>query len=205
MILLIIYIIFFAVASYLLGSIPFGVLLAKAFSRKNIRQSGSGNIGATNVARVLGKKLGILTFIGDMLKGFLPVFVGARIFQTQPQVLWAVCLFGFAAFLGHLFPVYLRFRGGKGVATAFGVFLYLAPAVMLTALALFMLVVALWRYISLGSLAVAVGVPIVLAGFSSPLPLILLSIVIGLLIFVKHKSNIQRLCSGTESKLGLNS
>ncbi len=198
------YIILFAVASYLLGSVPTGVVLAKAFSSKDIRQAGSGNIGATNAVRVLGKKLGILTFLGDMLKGFLPVFIGARIFQTQPQVLWAVCLFGFGAFLGHLFPVYLKFQGGKGVATAFGVFLYLAPAVILIALALFVLVVALWRYVSLGSLTAAAAVPVVLAGFSFPVPLTLLGIVIGLLIFVKHKSNIQKLFSGTENKMGPN-
>ena len=108
------------IASYFIGAIPTGVVLARAFSGKDIRQEGSGNIGATNVTRVLGKKLGALTLVGDLLKGFLPVCVGSYLVSS----LNVVCLMGCAAFLGHLFPVYLKFKGGKGVATALGVFLY---------------------------------------------------------------------------------
>lgn len=204
---MILLIILFAVAAYLLGSVPTGLLLAKLFSDTDIRAYGSGNIGATNVTRVLGKKLGFITFVGDMLKGFLPVLVGAGIFQAYLPAwpfAFAVAVFGFAAFLGHLFPVYLRFKGGKGVATAFGVFLYLEPIAVLIVLTLFILIVALWGYVSLGSLIAAAAMPFVLLGVAFyirpvSLPCILLSIVVGLLIFMKHKSNIKKLLNGTEN------
>ena len=192
------YILLFAIASYLLGSIPTGLVLAKAFSTKDIRREGSGNIGATNVTRLLGKTFGALTFTGDMLKGFLPVFLGARIFNAAPE---AVCIFGLAAFLGHLFPLYLKFKGGKGVATAFGIFFYFSPAVMLIEIALFTGIAATWRCVSLASLAAVAALPVLLALLSFPLPILLLSILFGLLIFFKHKANIQRLLQGTENKI----
>jgi glycerol-3-phosphate acyltransferase PlsY len=204
------YLILFCIASYLLGSVPTGLVLAKLFSEKDIRQSGSGNIGATNVIRVLGKKLGIITFLGDMLKGFLPVFIGSQIFQSLLPVVtlrFAVCAFGFAAFLGHLFSVYLKFRGGKGVATAFGIFLYLESIAIPIVVVLFILVIAVWRYVSLGSLVSAAAMPFVLIGlayFVQPVsaPSLLLSIVIAFFIFLKHKSNIQRLLMGSENRIG---
>jgi glycerol-3-phosphate acyltransferase PlsY len=191
-------ILLFALGAYLLGSLPTGLILAKAFSAQDIRAAGSGNIGATNVTRVLGKKLGALTFLGDALKGYVPVWAGAVLFQSTQ----ASCLFGGAAFLGHLFPVYLGFRGGKGVATAFGIFLYLAPPVALMAAALFAGVVAAWRYVSLGSLTVAALLPVLLALFSFPLPVVALSMLTGLLIFIKHKENIRRLLQGRENSVG---
>lgn len=192
-------IILFAIASYLLGAVPTGLILARVFSYTDIRRAGSGNIGATNVTRLLGKKLGALTFLGDGLKGFMPVFIGAQIFTTSHV---PVCLFGLAAFLGHLFPLYLRFKGGKGVATAFGVFLYLSPVVILIEFLLFAGIVAVWRFVSLASLIVTAAMPVLLALFSFPFSVIILSIIMGLLIFIKHKPNIQRLVEGTEHKTG---
>jgi glycerol-3-phosphate acyltransferase PlsY len=186
------------IASYFIGAVPSGVVLAKAFSGKDIRQEGSGNIGATNVTRVLGKKLGALTLAGDLLKGFLPVCIGSYLVSS----LNVVCLMGMAAFLGHLFPVYLSFKGGKGVATALGVFLYFAPSVILIEIAIFVGVVGIWRYVSLGSLIAAAAMPLLLFLFAFPKQVVLLSIAFALLIFIKHKTNIQRLLSGTENKFG---
>jgi len=186
------------IASYFIGAIPSGVVLAKAFSSKDIRQEGSGNIGATNVTRVLGKKFGAVTLAGDLLKGFLPVFVGSYLVSS----LSVVCLMGLAAFLGHLFPVYLRFKGGKGVATALGVFLYFAPSVILVEIVIFVAVVGIWKYVSLGSLIAAAAMPLLLLLFAFPKPVVLLSMAFALLIFIKHKANIQRLLNGTENKFG---
>ena len=186
------------IASYFIGAIPTGVVLARAFSGKDIRQEGSGNIGATNVTRVLGKKLGALTLAGDLLKGFLPVCVGSYLVSS----LNVVCLMGCAAFLGHLFPVYLKFKGGKGVATALGVFLYLSPIVILVEIIVFVFVVGIWRYVSLGSLIAAASMPLLLVIIGSPKPVVLLSMAFTLLIFTKHKANIQRLLNGTENKFG---
>jgi glycerol-3-phosphate acyltransferase PlsY len=186
------------IASYFIGAIPTGVVLAWAFSGKDIRQEGSGNIGATNVTRVLGKKLGALTLVGDLLKGFLPVWVGSYLVSS----LNVVCLMGCAAFLGHLFPVYLKFKGGKGVATALGVFLYLSPIVILVEIIVFVFVVGIWRYVSLGSLIAAASMPFLLVIIGSPKPVVLLSMAFALLIFIKHKANIQRLLNGTENKFG---
>ena len=121
-----------------IGAVPTGVILAKAFAGRDIRQEGSGNIGATNVTRVLGKKVGALTLVGDLLKGFIPVWAGYHLVSS----LEVVCLMGLAAFLGHLFPIYLKFKGGKGVATALGVFLYLSPIVILIEVIIFASAVA---------------------------------------------------------------
>ncbi len=188
------------IVSYFIGAIPTGVILATACSGRDIRREGSGNIGATNVARVLGKKLGVLTLIGDLLKGFVPVCIGSYLFSSV-QV---VCFMGLAAFLGHLFPVYLRFKGGKGVATALGVFLYLAPVAILAAMVIFVVVVGIWKYVSLGSLTAAAMLPPLLLIMGSPKPVVLLGVVCALLIFIKHTGNIQRLLKGTEHKLSPN-
>jgi glycerol-3-phosphate acyltransferase PlsY len=186
------------IASYFIGAIPTGVILAKAFAGRDIRQEGSGNIGATNVTRVLGKKVGALTLVGDLLKGFLPVWAGATITGS----LGVACLMGLAAFLGHLFPIYLKFKGGKGVATALGVFLYLSPIVILIEVIIFAFVVGIWKYVSLGSIIAAAAMPVLLLMIAFPKPIVLLSIVFAILIIIKHHSNIQRLLSGTESKVG---
>jgi glycerol-3-phosphate acyltransferase PlsY len=194
----------FALGAYLLGAIPTGLVLARLFSATDIRAGGSGNIGATNVTRLLGRKFGVLTFLGDMLKGFLPVYMGSLLFPdaTGGTDYMTLNLFGLAAFLGHLFPVYLKFKGGKGVATAFGVFAWLAPAALLLVLVLFVIIVGVSRYVSLGSLSAAVVLPLLLLTYSYPLPIVVTGIVMGLLIFVKHKENIQRLLQGTENKQG---
>ena len=186
------------IASYLLGAIPTGVILAKAFAGRDIRQEGSGNIGATNVTRVLGKKVGALTLVGDLLKGFIPVWAGYHLVSS----LEVVCLMGLAAFLGHLFPIYLKFKGGKGVATALGVFLYLSPIVILIEVIIFAFVVGIWKYVSLGSIIAAAAMPLLLLMIAFPKPIVLLSIVFAILIIIKHRSNIQRFLSGTESKVG---
>jgi acyl phosphate:glycerol-3-phosphate acyltransferase len=199
------YIALFALASYLLGAISTGLVLARLFSEIDIRLDGSGNIGATNVTRLLGRRMGTLTLLGDTLKGFLPVYIGALLFPDPHGGAYylALSIFGLAAFLGHLFPVYLKFKGGKGVATAFGIFAYLAPAPLVLALALFVMVVAVSKYVSLGSLSVAAVLPLLLIAYSFPLPVTVLGIIIGLLIFTKHKKNIGRLLLGTENKIGM--
>ena len=184
--------------SYFIGAIPTGVILAKAFAGRDIRQEGSGNIGATNVTRVLGKKVGALTLVGDLLKGFLPVWAGATITGS----LGVACLMGLAAFLGHLFPIYLGFKGGKGVATALGVFLYLSWQVILIEVVVFAAVVGIWKYVSLGSMLAAGTMPVLLFLLSYPTPVVILSIVFAILIIIKHSSNIQRLMNGTENKIG---
>lgn len=186
------------IASYFIGAIPTGVVIAKIFSGRDIRREGSGNIGATNVARVLGKKLGVLTLAGDLLKGFFPVWIGFKLFSSLP----VACLMGLTAFLGHLFPIYLGFMGGKGVATALGVFLYLSPVAILIEMVIFASAVGIWKYVSLGSLCAAATLPPVLIIIGSPKPVVLLSIVCALLIWIKHSSNIQRLLNGTEHKFG---
>ncbi len=205
------FIILFCIASYLLGSVPTGVVVAKLFSDKDVRRAGSGNIGATNVTRVLGRKPGIITFAGDVLKGFLPMLIGTLIFKPLLPAFgfqFVLCAFGLASFLGHLFPLYLKFRGGKGVATAFGVFAFIEPLTVPVEIMLFAVIVYFWRYVSLGSLIAAAAMPFVLfliAYFLHPvsLPGILLSMIVGILIFVKHKPNIQRLLNGTENRVGM--
>ncbi len=203
------FLVIFTLISYLVGSFPTGVVLTKLSGGADIRREGSGNIGATNVTRVAGKKLGALTLAGDLLKGFLPVFIGGQLLQPAVSLMelrFAVCLFGLAAFLGHLYPVYLKFKGGKGVATACGVFLCLEPAVIPIELLLFVAVAAIWRYVSIASLAAAAAMPFALMGLSYikvvSLPALLLSIVTAVFIFVRHRDNIRRLLRGTEDKIG---
>lgn len=182
--------------AYLLGSVPTGLLLAKAFGDMDIRTTGSGNIGATNVYRTLGRKVGIMTLAGDCLKGLAPVL--AAKYAGLPD-LW-VALAGLAAFLGHVYTVFLGFKGGKGVATALGVFLGLSPLAVLPALAVFVGVVLKWRYVSLGSIIAAAVMPIFVAVLDHRLVVIAVTAAIGCIIIQKHKENIRRLQEGTESK-----
>jgi len=189
------------ILSYLIGSIPVGILISKRYSQIDIRKAGSGNIGATNVARVVGKKAGLITLIGDMLKGALPVlffliFLGTENWQKQT----IVALAGFFAFLGHLFPVYLKFKGGKGVATATGVFLVLSPLAVLFGILIFLGVLWRWRYVSLASLSASASLPVLIGLFSDKKVYILLAVAIAFLIFYRHKENIHRLLTGTEHK-----
>ena len=207
----ILYIIVAAIA-YLLGSIPFGYLLVKVFRGEDIRLSGSGNIGATNVARSGAKGLGIATLILDALKGMLAIYLafvlGCRAFfccqdAVCPPVMNLMSVAALFAVLGHMFPVWLRFKGGKGVATALGVFGLLFPKAVLVCLAIFIVVVAVSRYVSLGSIVAAAGFPVAVyfLGYRDGVPLALLSVT-ALLVIVKHHQNIGRLLAGTESRLG---
>ncbi len=188
----------YILAAYLIGSIPVGIILAK-MKGADPRKVGSGNIGATNVMRAAGKKLGILTLAGDVLKGLIPVL--AAVCYAQPHVLIAAA--GLAAFLGHLFPLYLKFKGGKGVATALGVYLVLSPLAILINIVVFVLVLLKWRYVSLGSLTGTALVPLTLALLKAPAQYVYLSLIVGVLIFLKHKDNIRRLMDGTENRMGV--
>lgn len=183
------------IAAYLLGSIPTGLLLAKA-AGVDIRATGSGNIGATNVYRTLGRSVGVLTLVGDCLKGLLPVLL-ARYLQL-PDV-WIAAI-GLAAFLGHVYTIFLGFKGGKGVATALGVFLGIAPLAVLGALFIFVAIVWQWRFVSLGSIAAAAAMPGLVAVVNNRPAYLLMTVIVAALVVWKHKENIKRLREGTESK-----
>lgn len=185
------------IGGYFSGSIPTGVILAKLFGTKDIRQEGSGNIGATNVYRVLGKGLSALTLVGDVLKGVIPVILACTLVGDE---IW-IAMVAFVTFLGHLFPVFLRFRGGKGVATALGVFLVIAPLVVPFSIIIFVLVAMKWRYVSLGSLTASALMPIFLCVLGYPIAYVNLSLAMGCLIFYRHRGNIERLREGSEKKI----
>ena len=189
-------------AAYLLGSIPFGLILAKLFAGSDIRNSGSGNIGATNVARVVGPVAGILTLVLDAAKGAAAVWLAGR-FSEQNST--ALMLAGVFALLGHCFPVWLGFKGGKGVATALGVFLMLSPMAALSALLVFILVSLAWRYVSLGSVSAAAAMPLLMyflwaPGHAPPLVVDFGTLFAAALVIFKHDANLQRLVDGTEPK-----
>ena len=194
--------------AYLLGSIPFGYLLVRLSVGGDVRETGSGGTGATNVTRRAGKGVGVLTLLLDFLKGSAAVLVAGAVLGAGEGAQWWACAAGGAAVLGHVFPVWLRFRGGKGVATGLGVFILLAPLATLCALAVFVAVVWLWRYVSLGSIvAASVLPPAVWAlgalglGDRAPTPLLLLSVLGAALIVLMHRANVGRLLRGEESKL----
>jgi glycerol-3-phosphate acyltransferase PlsY len=187
-------------AGYLLGSIPTGYLLG-SLAGVDVRKEGSGNVGATNVARVLGVGRGLLTLAIDVAKGWLAVFL-AR--QLDVSLIW-VLLAGVAAFLGHLYPVFLRFRGGKGVATALGIFLYLAPLATLVLVGIFALTVAASRIVSLASIVAALAAPVMFWWFETAPAAVALAGFIAAMIIWRHRSNIERLLAGTEPKFGASS
>ncbi len=183
--------------AYLLGSVPTALLVAKPFGL-DPRQHGSRNLGATNVARLLGKKWGLVTLLGDMGKGILPMLAALSLFKDHPQKDLLVAGAGFCAFLGHLFPVYLKFRGGKGVATATGVFLVLCPKALGLALVAFVLAVKISGFVSVGSLLASALMPFLIRLFC-PAPVYeATAVVMALLIWLKHKDNIKRLLRGEE-------
>jgi glycerol-3-phosphate acyltransferase PlsY len=191
----------FLIAAYLLGSIPFGVMIGRSLGHVDVSKVGSGNIGATNVAREAGVKWGLLTLVLDALKGFTPVAlayhsIGPAVDSTEVLV----GIIGTAAVLGHQFPIYNRFKGGKGIATGLGVFLALSPIACLFSGTVFVVMVILWGYISLGSVLAALGVPLWLLILGHPKQLVLLSLVIALLITFLHRGNIQRLLQGNERR-----
>ncbi len=186
------------VFAYLLGSVPTGVILARAFSDVDPRTQGSRNIGATNIYRTAGKKLGVITLLGDILKGLIPVVIARSALDSHFWI-GAVAL---AAFLGHLYPIYLKFKGGKGIATALGAFLALAPVAAILSFLVFAAVVYKSRYISLGSLTATAAFPVLLVLLHSQAIYIPFAVIIGALIFYRHRENIQRLRAGKENKFG---
>jgi len=202
------------VLTYFVGSIPFGLLVAKS---KGIdpRKAGSGNIGATNVGRLLGGKFFAIVFTLDMLKGMIPMLIGAWLVRDldvthKPYLLW-MCV-GAAALLGHVFPIYLKFKGGKGVATAAGVLVGLWPYYTIPGLivvGLFIVVFMIWRMVSLGSIVGSLAFAPTFAAIGvwrgwpvtrEQLPLLIFAIVMSLLITIKHRTNIQRILAGTENR-----
>lgn len=197
-------IIFFLVLGYVMGALPNGVWLGKYFKNIDIREHGSKNSGATNAYRVLGLKYGIMVLILDALKGFLPPFLASR-FGVSGNILLVI---GVLAIVGHSLSFFLNFKGGKGVATSLGVFLFLIPNVTLALLIIFILVVYFTRYISLGSIIAAAALPI-LTAFSpirnnvGRMPLIIMTLLIGAFVIWRHRTNITRLMNGTENKFKL--
>ena len=197
------------VVAYLLGSIPFGLILVRVFRNEDIRQQGSGNIGATNVIRSGGKGLGAATFLLDAAKGYVAVLlawrVGLHVHQTQFQTQNLAATAAVCALVGHVYPLWLGFKGGKGVATGFGVFLGITATAALVALAAFIVIFALSRYVSLASILAAIAFPVAaLLLPHEPLTPFMIAVVIllPLIVIAKHHANIRRLLAGTEYRFG---
>lgn len=184
--------------AYLLGSIAFGILVSKLFRLPDPRTVGSGNIGATNVARSGKKSAAVLTLLGDAFKGWFPVWLALQ----SGMLMWVVASVGLAVFLGHLYPIYHRFKGGKGVATALGVMLAIHPMLGLAALVTWIVVFAISRYSSLSAIVAAAVAP-VYAWFLLPYKdYVLMVVVMSVLLIWRHRTNIQKLLAGTESGFG---
>ena len=180
--------------AYLCGSIPFGVLLAKT-QNMDIREHGSGNIGATNVARTMGKKAGLITLAGDLLKGLLVIFIASQWFEKT----MIIALAGLAVFLGHLYSIFLKFKGGKGVATGLGVLSFAMPLSTLFSAGVFAISLKVSGYVSLSSILAAISLPLLGIFFKMPLPYIYLATIVALFTLQKHRDNIVRLTQGTEA------
>ena len=203
------------IPAYLLGSIPFGVIIAKAHG-KDLRSIGSGNIGATNVSRALGRRWAYFCFVLDVLKGLVPMLAVRTLIEVPeptPSLLSLWLLVGCAAILGHIFPIYLKFKGGKGVATSLGVALGLWPYYTICAALAFVVwaaVALIWRYISLASIVASIAFPLVLIlaialtpgwDFANLWPLLIAATAIPLMVIIRHRENIKRLIAGTENKV----
>jgi len=191
----------FLVFAYLFGAIPWGLVLTRIFTSVDIRQEGSGNIGATNVRRIAGTSLGLVTLACDVLKGAIPVYI-AGVMPASGDLLHEIfiCLAALSAFLGHLYPVYMKFKkGGKGVATATGCFLVLSPVACIVALLVFLLVAWWSNYVSAGSLSAVVILPVAVWIKSNSFVMTACAAVMSIFIIFRHKDNIKRLLSGTEN------
>jgi len=189
--------IFILIVIYLVAAIPTGIVLAKVMGYEDVRDKGSGNIGATNVYRVAGKLAGVLTLAGDILKGFLPLLACKTWLAPTPNQLGIACAM---AIVGHCYPVYLKFRGGKGIATALGIFLVISPTAVLGAAIVFGITVATTRFISLGSVLAAMSAPLLVLMLNEPQPIFLATVFIAALIIWRHRSNIKRLIDGSEDR-----
>lgn len=189
--------VFVIIVGYLLGSIPFGYIVAKKFQGIDIRQHGSGNIGSTNVFRVVGPTAGLLVFFCDLGKGMTAALIGK--YYGGPTL---AVIAGIAAILGHVFPVFLQFKGGKLVATGIGVLFAIAYKEAFIALVIWILILAIFRYVSLASIIGAWSAPITVLLFREPTPYLVFCIIGPLFLTIRHKENIKRLINGTESKVG---
>jgi acyl phosphate:glycerol-3-phosphate acyltransferase len=196
----------FVLLGYFLGSIPFGYLLVRAAGGGDIRFIGSGNIGATNVARTSGWSVGVATLVLDAAKGFLAVWLTEHFSRGNIRFMMYA---GLAAILGHVFPVWLRFTGGKGVATALGVFLAISWPALAAAVLLFLLVALFWRYVSLASISAAAALPLLVyllyaPGHAPPTAVSVSTLLAAIIVIVKHRDNIERLLAGTEPRFEMN-
>ena len=192
---------YFAACAYFLGAVPFGKIIAKIGAKIDITQTGSKNIGATNVARELGLKWGILTLICDMLKGLIPILIFSMgFYKGDLSSQMALALVSLCPLLGHQFSIFMGFKGGKGVATALGIYMALSPAGCVLGLLVFIVVVMKWDFISLGSMVSAGSIPIFLTLLNQPKPLVLTSVIMAALIYFRHGENVLRLIRGEERK-----
>jgi glycerol-3-phosphate acyltransferase PlsY len=190
-----------AVVAYLIGGLPFGYWFVRLTAGKDIRNLGSGNIGATNVHRTMGGKAGAIVLLLDILKGFVAVLIAAELTRDDPN---AIALAAISVMLGHCYPALLRFKGGKAVACYVGAFLYIAPWTLLIVLVLFIAIVALWKFVSMGSILGAILFPVFFwIMYRPPAVLLLASIVCGALIIYRHRANIERLLAGKENVFSL--
>jgi glycerol-3-phosphate acyltransferase PlsY len=196
------------IIGYLLGSIPFGVIIGKLVRGIDIREYGSGSMGMTNVMRTVGAKAGLIVLIADLLKGSGAVALAWLIFYSAPDstVYWGQMAGGAAAVIGHSWPVYIGFRGGRGISTAFGAIMVISWPIGLICLATFLLMVAIFRYISLGSILAAIALVIVMAIFVvydlEPFAYLAFTFVVAPIVIFRHRANIKRLLSKTEPKIG---
>lgn len=187
----------YLIAAYLCGAIPFAYVISKHFRNIDIRKTGSGNPGATNVFRSVSKPLGILTFILDALKGFIPVYFAPYVNSS----IYFILAVAFVTVIGHVYTVFLKFKGGKGVATGCGVFIAFAPFVTLLCFLIFAVVLVVSKYVALSSIFAACSLPIILKIFKYPDTIVFFAAVIALIVIIRHFSNIKRILNGTENKI----
>lgn len=180
--------------AYVIGSIPSGLIIGKTFYKKDLREYGSKNIGSTNAYRVLGIKGALAVFIGDALKGV----IGVSLFKPEPVLM---VIGGILAMVGHNWSLFLKFKGGKGVATGLGLLIVLVPKISLIVIAIWLVIVGISKYVSLGSIIAAISVPILMYVFDKPLPFLMFGIVAAIFVVVRHKANIKRLLAGEELKV----
>ena len=186
------------VLAYVVGSIPFGVVVGKVFYGVDVRQHGSGNVGTTNVFRVLGKKAGIAVMICDILKGYIPAAIAAALFHP-----WFAIFIAAAPVVGHIYSIFLKGRGGKGIATGAGVVLALVPLAFAIIFTTWLVLIVLTRYVSVASLVAALMVPVLTIAFGEPLPYEIAGVLVAILVWWAHRGNIQRLLAGEESRVRL--